>query len=242
MEGTAGLRAAPNDEGWAMTESPARTTSAESVELNLLDGRTIRRLAPSLLINAAVPLAGYELLRPHVSSDVIALAAGAAIPVVFTIGRFLVRHRVDPVGVLAVAGFGLALLITVLTGGNELVIKLRVAALTTTVGLVFLGSLLARRPAHLLVMRTVARRRGLPGWSAADPRQRRVATVVTAVVAVSSLLHASLIVVLALVLPTGVFLAVSRPVGWLILAATVGGLLWYRRRRLAAATAAAPAT
>jgi hypothetical protein len=42
--------------------------------------------------------------------------------------------------------------------------------------------------------------------------------------------HGIVITILALILPTGTFLALSRPAGLPILAAGVGVLFWYGRR------------
>jgi FtsH-binding integral membrane protein len=182
------------------------------------------------VFNGGVPLLGYALLRPHVGSDATALAIGAAIPVTVTVALFCWRRRVDPIGVLSVLGFGIAVLILVLSGGNPLVLKLQDAVVTGPIGLVCLVSVAVRRPLHLVVFQFLARHN--PRWEhlTRDPGRRRTSTVITALIGAMLLLHAMVLLVLALTQPTSVFLALSRPVGWSVTVAGVAALLWYRSR------------
>jgi FtsH-binding integral membrane protein len=52
----------------------------------------------------------------------------------------------------------------------------------------------------------------------------------TALLGTMLLLHALVLLALALTESTSTFLSVSRPVGWAITGAGVAALLWYRRR------------
>src|SRR5207248_6975824 len=79
---------------------------------------SLRRILPSILLNAGIPLLVYTLLRSRVGSDATALAIGAVIPVAVTAIRFGWRRRLDPAGVIAGVAFGIALLVLVLSGGN----------------------------------------------------------------------------------------------------------------------------
>ncbi len=65
----------------------------------------------------------------------------------------------------------------------------------------------------------------------ADPATPRTSMVATAIIGAIFLVHAITITILALTLPTGTFLAVSRPVGLPILAVGLTILIWYRRSR-----------
>lgn len=112
-----------------------------------------RRLAPRLPAVAArlgaiivVPVLAYLLLRPQVGSDAAALAIAGAIPAAWTLARLAWRRRVDPIGGLAVVGFGIALLLAALSGGDALLLKVREAPLTGAIGVVFLLSAAVRRP------------------------------------------------------------------------------------------------
>lgn len=189
-----------------------------------------RRLVPSLLLNAGLPLVAYALIRSHVDSDVTALAIAMAVPVAVTLGGFAVRRRLDPVGAVAVVAFGIALIVLALSGGNPLVLKLQEAVVTGPLGVVFLVSVAIGRPVHLLIFRVLARRDPARAAGLDDRRRHRTATVMTTLLGATLVLHALVLLVLALSLPTGTYLAVSRPVGLAIVAVGAAVLLWYRRR------------
>jgi len=176
------------------------------------------RLLPRIVLNAIVPLALYLLLSPSLG-DVAALAIGAAVPGVATAVELLVRRRLDPVGAIALLAFVVVLVVFALTGGDPLVVKLHDAVLTGPVGLVLLASAAVRRP--LLVVAGRLLRRPVP---------RRVLAAATVLAGVVMTVHAALILALALTLPTAVFLAVARPIGWAVI--VVGVLVgWVLRRR-----------
>lgn len=178
-------------------------------------------VAVSLLLNGVVPLVAYLLLRPHVSSDAVALAIALAVPVVGTIGMFAWRRRVDVIGVAAVVAYGIALVVLVLSGGNAFVLKLQEAVVTGPLGLVLLGSVAFRRPLLHVLLKLAGKE--LPGGG-------RAATVLTAILGTTMVLHAAALTVLALVLPTSGVLAVSRIVGIGIIGLGVLVLLSYRNR------------
>jgi hypothetical protein len=183
-------------------------------------------LLPGLLLNAALPLAVYALLRPHVDGEVTALAVAGGIPVVITLARLVRDRRLDPIGALAVAGFGAALLVSWLSGGDTLVLKLQDSVVTGPLGLACLASVAVRRPLSLVLLRRLAR--GNPRLRArvTHPGHQRAATVLTALLGTTMLLHAVARLVLALSVPTGTFLAL----GWSIIGAGGAAMLWYRRR------------
>lgn len=188
------------------------------------------RAVAGAVLNGLVPLAAYTLIRPHAGSDATALAIAAAIPVACTAGEFAWRRRIDPIGVFAVLGYGVALIALLLSGGNPLVLKLHEAVLTGPLGLICLASVAVGRPLHLVVLRALARRD--PKWTSAVERlgHGRTSAVLTAIIGTTLSIHALVALVLALLLPTGTYLAVSRPIGWCVIAAGAGVLLWYRTR------------
>ncbi|MGW4488179.1 VC0807 family protein [Amycolatopsis sp. NPDC004368] len=187
----------------------------------------LRRLLPSLVLNVAVPLGVYLILEPVVGSEVVALAISAAIPLLVTVGEFAVRRRLDPVGAVAIAGFVAMLVVLGLTGGNELVLKLQEAVLTGPLGLVLIASALIGKPLLLVVHRFAGAREG-------RSVPRRALTVLTALVGGVLVLHAVVLLVLAISLPTATFLAVGKPIGWAVIAAgLVVGLVYRNRLRTA---------
>ncbi len=190
----------------------------------------LRRLLPSVLFNAVLPLLGYALLRPRVGTDAAALAIAGAVPVVVTVATFAVRRRVDPIGVVAVLTFGVALLVMVLSGGNALVLKLHDAVVTGPLGVVCLASVVIGRPLHRVVIQLLARRDPRLRLALRSPAHRRLSMVMTALVGTVLVVHALVLLALALTEPTGTFLALSKPVGWSIIGAGFVAMLWYRNR------------
>ncbi len=182
-----------------------------------------------LMVNLAGPALAYVLLRPHLHSGITALVAGAAVPVAYTAGVLLWRRRLDAIGVFAIVCFAIGLLLVVATGGNELVFKLREDIWSGLLGLACLISVAVRRPLFVLVLRIAARRNTDIAQLASSPEVRRISTVTTGVIGVILLVHALVIVALALTTSTTTFLALK---GVLSLAIVGGGVaalvLWIR--------------
>lgn len=193
--------------------------------------RMLASLLPGVLASIVAPALAYTLIRPHVASSATALLAATAIPAAWTLATFAWRRRADRLGLASVAGFGIALAISSLTGGSTLALELQDPALTGAIGLACAVSVIARRPLWLMALRLLARRHAQAARMLADPAIRRTATVETAIIGASFLIHAIAISILALTLPTATFLAVSRPAGLPIIAAGLAILIWYRRSR-----------
>jgi hypothetical protein len=185
----------------------------------------LRRFLPSIAFNAVVPLVVYMVVRPYFADDVTALVIAGAIPLLITIGGFVVRRKLDVVGVSSVVGFVVAVAAQVLTGGDGLIVKVQGVIVTGPVGVLLLLSALVGRPLVGVVFQLLARR---------NPALRRPtrgrALALTLVFGGMFTLHAVVTVVLALALPTTVFLAVSHPVGLSIIAVGLGVVFLMRRR------------
>ncbi len=104
-----------------------------------------RRHAVRLLAGLLVPLIFIVLLEV-LGNATRALAITEAIPLLWVIGYAIWRRKIEPVGAIAVAGFGIALLLTIALGGSPPPLKLHRALFPGTVGLAFLISLVAWRP------------------------------------------------------------------------------------------------
>ena len=191
-----------------------------------------RNVLVSVLINAVAPLMLYDQLQHRVGSTVTALVAAAGIPLLWTLGRLVVRRRLDPIGLLSLAGFALGILLVLLTGGNPFVFKIREAMLTGALGLVGLGSILARRPIALLALRRSQ-------TAAPAAALRHAALWITAIAGVTLVVHAAVVITLAAVLPTSTFIAVHQLIGLGILA--LGVLALMGRKRFLPAPPAGPA-
>jgi len=193
--------------------------------------RAVAALLIRLVINLAAPVLAYVLLRPHVHSDITALAVGAAIPTVCTAGVLLWHRRLDPVGAFAIVCFGIGLLLVVATGGNELVFKIREDIWTGLAGLACLISVAVRRPLFFVVLQLAARRNPQIAERISDPQARRIPTVATGVIGATLLVHALAITALALTTSTSIFLAVKLPISLAIIGGGLVPLVWWIRHQ-----------
>ncbi|NUR26969.1 MAG: hypothetical protein HOV83_14190 [Catenulispora sp.] len=183
------------------------------------DRPPLRPLLVSLAVNAVLPLIAFLLIRPHVGSDALALALGGAIAAGRTLFVFARRRRVDVIGLVAVTAFALSVLASLAFSGSSLPLKLDMALLIGPLGLACLVSVAVGRPLHDVVMRI----RRMP------KANRRHSSIVTAIVGCTLVVHTLVHVVLALTLPTAVFLAASRLAGWGIIAVGAAALAIYLR-------------
>jgi hypothetical protein len=185
----------------------------------------LRRLAPNLLVAGVLPIVAYALLRPHVSSDAVALAS----VMVFPVGEiFYERHRhggFEPIGIISLIGITAGLIGALAMHGDAFLLKVRDSIVTGMFGVVCLASLPAPRPAMFYLGRAFATG-GDPEkvaqfelmWQV-DGVSRRF-RIVTLVWGVGLVGEAALRTTLALVLSTGVFLVASQ-----VAAAVILGLL-----------------
>jgi hypothetical protein len=189
---------------------------------------SLRLLAPNLLVAGVLPVVGYALLRPHVSSDAIALAIVLIFPVVEIVVERVRRGRFDPIGMIALVGISLGLIGAIAFNGDATLLKVRESLLTGVFGVVCLLSLAAPRPAMFYMGRLFATG-GDPAqieefngvWDLPTvPRRFRIVTLVWGVGLVGEAVFRT---VLALSIPTQTFLIVSQIVNWVVL----GGLLWF---------------
>ena len=191
-----------------------------------------RRMVTSTLVAGIAPFVTYLIVRPQVESNAMALAITFAVPVAWAGFSALWHWRLDLDGSLTIGAYGLALVVTVLSGGSALPLELRAGAETGAIGLACLVSVVLRQPLLLLGLRLLARRNGRrsgrwPGASA-PPRMRHTFSVLTVLVGVGFLIEAASQVALALVLPTLVFVAVSLPVRFAIYGSGAGLYLAFR--------------
>jgi hypothetical protein len=164
------------------------------------------------------PVLAYALVRPAVSSDALALAIAAAIPIVYGIALAFVRRRIDLLAVLSVLGFSLACLISVLTGDSSLPLKLHEAFITFGIGLVLVVGVLVGRPLPIGRLLRL------------HPPDKQLDRVLGAMVGGFLLLHALLHLALAASMSTSSYLVAGRVVDGGTLALGVVGLTSFLRR------------
>ena len=210
------------------------TEQAQSVDVHSMVP-SVRVMLPKIVIAGVLPLIGYALLRPHVTSDAVALAAVMVFPVAeITVER--VRHgRFEPIGMIALAGIVVGLVGAVAFHGDATLLKLRESALTGAFGLACLASLLSRRPAMFHLGRAFATGGDSDAIAEFDtvwerPGAPRRFRRVTAVWGLGLLSETALRTVLALTVSTTRFLAIAPVIGWVV----IGALIWYSARSIRA--------
>jgi hypothetical protein len=194
----------------------------------------VSRGLPNVAVAGLAPVVTYFTLRPHVRRAAIALAVSFAIPVVWAALCAAWRRRVNLTGMLSIGAYGLALIVTVLSGGSPLPLELQRAAETGAVGAACVISVGLRRPLLVPALRCLVRRSGRRSGTSRrgidNPALRYRLSVATLLVGAICLVDATVQATLALALPPGVFVAASTPAR---VAVFVGGgamLVWCARR------------
>ncbi len=174
--------------------------------------RPSQRPALRLLAGIAVPVAAYVIVRRWLGSDALALAVASAIPIGWMLAVGLTERRIDPIPVAAAVVLGAALVISLASGGSALPLKLRRAAVTGSLGVACLISVLVGRPLLSVALDMLCdtwpkAERFVRSLRGADAR--REATVATAIIGVTSLCDAAAQVALALSVSTATFLGLT---------------------------------
>jgi hypothetical protein len=173
-----------------------------------------------------LPLLFYSQFQHWAGSELKALMIASLVPVAFTAGKLAVRRRLDPIGMLAIAGFAVGIVLLALTG-SAFALKVREPVLAGGIGVACLASMLIRRPLALLVL--PRSRPWIPGMT-----RRSAAYWVTGIWGVILAADAAVVLLLAVVLPTRTFLAVHQPIALAFLALGIGCLIWRKRSGRAA--------
>ena len=188
-----------------------------------------------LFAGLLVPLIFVVLLQ-LLGNATNALAITEGIPLLWVIGYAIWRRGIEPVGAIAAAGFGTALLLTIALGDSPLPLELHRALVPGAVGLACLISLVARRPLLEIAQGRVATK-GPRAAVQARPLETSDAhhalAVLTAIIGVTMSTDAAAQVTLALTVSTATFGVAAHIAAWLIVAAglTVCGLFLRRTVR-----------
>lgn len=196
---------------------------------------SLRAVAPGLVGGGLVPLAVYYSVRSHVHGDATALMIAGAPAAAWVAVQWARVRRIDPIGAITLFGFLAGIVASVLLGGSAFVLKVRDSAFTCLFGLLCLASLVRRRPLMFYIGRTLSAGGDRARLEAYDalwemPTGARTFRIITCAWGFGLMAEAGLRVVLAVLLPTGPFLAAS-PV---LAAVVIGGLfaftVWFSRR------------
>jgi hypothetical protein len=197
-----------------------------------------------ILVNFLLPYLIYVQTQGRIG-QVDALLASSLPPILWSIGEFLVRRRIDALSLLVIAGIVLSLL-AFIGGGSVRLLQLRENLVTGLVGMVFLGSAAIRRPViYALARATMARQSGTQAEAFAQLRGNKffeaTMMIMTLVWGFGLVAQTGLACVLVFTLPIATYLLVSPFLGY----GAMGLLgLWTflyakRRRRIGAAIRAA---
>jgi hypothetical protein len=215
----------------AMTPDATQDTADEQWEPG---APSLRAMAPSTIFGAIIPLAVYYSVRPHVDGDAPALMIAGAIPAAWVVVEWVRKRTLDAIGSITLFGFIAGIIASVALGGNAFVLKVRDSAFTAVFGLVCLASLRLHKPLMFHLGKALSAGDNKERRAAYDelfelPTARRTFLIITAVWGFGLLIEAAARILLAVVLPTGPFLAVSPVLG----GAFFGGMfiftLWYSK-------------
>jgi len=184
----------------------------------------------TLLINGIIPWALYVLLS-HSMSSIAALTIATLVPLADNLVHLARHRRLDAFGSIMLFTFLLTLAL-VLMGGSEKVLLLRESFVTASVGVIFLGSLLFRRPIlYYLALRFTGSGEFPSNWNYAY--FRFVMRLMTFVWGFMLLAEAGVRIVLVFRLSTASFLALSNVVMYGFIGVAVLWTIVYRRHSAA---------
>lgn len=190
--------------------------------------------SPGIAAGLLVPVVAFVVFLETFGDATEALAVAEALPLLWVLVYAVWRRRIEPVGALAVAGFAVALLLTIVLGGSSRPLELHRALFPGMVGLACLVSLGLGRP--LLWSVAVKRGRADPETATRSeldaPGARHVLVVVTAIVGVFLTADAATQVTLAFTVSTSTFGVVSHVASWAIIGKGIAaGALYLHRVR-----------
>jgi hypothetical protein len=197
----------------------------------------VRRSGPGFVleagINAVLPLVIYDLTDKRLG-DVGALLVSSIPPILWSIVQFVRARRIDAFSLLIITGIALSLL-ALIGGGGAKFLQLRENLVTGVIGLIFLGSLLFRRPL-IYYLAQANMRRSQSGQADEleryrdDAGFRHVMTVMTLVWGVGLILRTIVACVMVFTMTIPAYLAASPVVGYASMGALAGWTFWYAQR------------
>lgn len=185
-----------------------------------------------LLAGLLVPLVAFVAFLQTLRNATEALAIAEALPLLWVLAYAVWRRRIEPVGATAVAGFAVALLLTVVLGGSPRPLELHRAVFPGFAGLACLISLTARRPLLFIAKEKLKHARPETATQAQlDPSGAHHALVMlTAIIGVTLTADAATQVALALTVSTSTFGVVAHIASWAIVGTGLAACVLYMRR------------
>jgi hypothetical protein len=186
-----------------------------------------------LIAGLPVPVIAFLAFLRTLGNATEALAITEAIPVLWVVAYAVWRRRIEPLGATAIAGFGIALLLTIALGGSSLPLELHRALFPGAVGLACLISLAARRPLLEIAKSKLAKER--PEATVEDRSHLDASdahhglAVLTAVIGVTMSADAAAQITLALAVSPATFGVAAHIAAWVIIGVGVAVCVLYLR-------------
>lgn len=196
---------------------------------------SLRALAPGLVGGGLIPLVVYYSVRSRVGGDATALMIAGAPAAAWVALQWARLRRIDPIGAITLFGFLAGIAASALLGGSAFVLKVRDSAFTCLFGLLCLQSLMWSRPLMFFIGRALSAGDDPDRVRAYDelwemPTGARTFGIITCAWGLGMITEAGLRVLLALVLPTGPFLAVSPVLAGVMIGGLFAFTVWFSRR------------
>ena len=193
-------------------------------------------MLPELFANFLAPYLVYQLLDAKYG-DVAALIASAMPPLLWSVYELIKTRRLDAVSALVVASILFTVGATAL-GGSARLIQIREALVTGLVGIIFLVSLLMKRPVIFYLARAAMARNTESGARAFEamwerPGVPRIFRLMTAVWGVGLVFQTFVMCWLAWIWPISRYLLLSPIIGYGIFGLLMVWSLWYRAKKQA---------
>ena len=188
-----------------------------------------------ILVNGVLPFVIYMAADKQLG-DVGALIASSVPPIAWSVYQFVHSRRVDALSLLIITGIILSML-ALLGGGGAKFLQLRENLVTGVIGMIFLGSVLVRRPLIYYLARAGIMRNPPDEAESFDAMResavfKHTMLVLTLVWGFGLVARTAVACVLVFSVPIPTYLALSPVLGY----ASMGGLagftvLYVRRRR-----------
>ncbi len=195
-------------------------------------------MIPELSANFLAPYVVYQLLDARYG-DVDALIASAMPPLAWSVFELVKTRRLDAISVIVVTSILFTVGATAM-GGSARLIQIRDAMVTGVIGVIFLVSLVLKRPMIFYLARATMARNTEEGAAEFEamwqrPGVPKVFRVLTAVWGVGLVFQTAVMCWLAWIWPISRYLLLSPFVGYGIFGLLMAWSLWYRARKIALA-------
>jgi len=196
------------------------------------------RLIPELSANFLAPYVVYQLLDARYG-DVDALIASAMPPLLWSVFELIKTRRLDAISVIVVTSILFTVGATAM-GGSARLIQIRDALVTGVIGVIFLASLVLKRPMIFYLARATMARNTEEGAAEFEamwlrPGVPKVFRVLTAVWGAGLVFQTVVMCWLAWIWPISRYLLLSPVIGYGIFGLLMAWSLWYRAKKIALA-------